>query len=152
MCNRLGVTLANKIFSIFAGDNLYIPNGAYLSKIRRNQEIIAAHNSGVKVHDLSVQYGVSTSQIYKIIAGVPQYKMAETCMQRLMDKLGTEDAQKVINAFPGANLYVPYISKAENREKRNIEIRSRFDGSNYHKLAQIYGVSVRHIRNIIRGV
>lgn len=151
MRRRLGDALTLKIFTLFAGQNLYIPSSGLLDAARRNREISALHRGGLSVRELSERFGVSLSQVRRIVSGRGGCRRTLECMRRLEDRLGTEDAGRLAKAFSGRYLYIPLNCKALDRVQRDAEIRERFNGGNAAERAMCYGLSGRRIHAIVKG-
>lgn len=151
MRRRLGGPLTLKIFTLFAGQDLYIPSRNLLDAARRNREIAALHDDGLSVRELSERFGVSLSQIRRIAAGRGGCRRTLECMRKLEARLGAEDAGELVRVFSGRSLYIPLNCKALDRARRNADIRTLFNGANTAELAACYGLSGRQIHKIVKG-
>lgn len=149
--SRLGGALTLKIFTLFAGQDLYVPSKALLDAARRNREIAALRQDGYSIRELSERFGVSQTQVRRIIAGRGTCRRTLESMRKLEDRLGPEDAGKLAEAFPGMSLYIPLNAKAHDKARRNAEIRAAFNGGNTAELALGYGLSRRQINAILKG-
>ena len=71
--------------------------------------------------------------------------------RELADIIGIEAYKKLVQHFGGSYIY---INKPDTltRNERNIEIRKKFNGSNYCQLAQEYQLTENRIRSILREV
>lgn len=69
----------------------------------------------------------------------------------IAEELGMEAFMRLSRLCGGQCLYIPKPESLE-REARDREIRSRFNGGNYRALALQYRLSERQIRKIINGV
>lgn len=151
MRRRLGDTLTLKIFTLFAGQDLYVPSKALLDAAQRNRAIAALRGDGFSVRELSKYFGVSQTQVRRIVSGRGRCRRTLDSMRKLEDRLGPEDAGKLAEAFPGMYLYIPLNCKAIDRARRNAEIRASFNGSNASELVMRYGLSRRQIYKILKG-
>lgn len=70
--------------------------------------------------------------------------------QDIVDALGLENFLTLSDLCGGLSLYIPKRESLE-RDCRDREIRSRFDGGNYKVLAAQFRLSERQIRKIISG-
>lgn len=68
----------------------------------------------------------------------------------IVENLGMDSFLKLARLCGGQNLYVPKMETLE-REGRDREIRSLFNGGNYRTLAVQFRLSERQIRKIING-
>lgn len=68
----------------------------------------------------------------------------------IVENLGMDSFLKLTRLCGGQNLYVPKMETLE-REGRDREIRSLFNGGNYRTLAVQFRLSERQIRKIING-
>lgn len=68
--------------------------------------------------------------------------------KELAEIIGTEAYIKLVEAYGGSTVYVAKNDKIK-RVKRDIEIRRKFDGKNFHSLAAEYKLSEKTIRNIL---
>lgn len=68
----------------------------------------------------------------------------------IVENLGMDSFLKLTRLCGGQNLYVPKMETLE-REGRDREIRSLFNGGNYRALAIQFRLSERQIRKIING-
>lgn len=68
----------------------------------------------------------------------------------IAENLGMDSFLKLIRLCGGQTLYVPMMKTLE-KEGRDREIRSLFNGGNYRALAIQYRLSERQIRKIIKG-
>ena len=70
--------------------------------------------------------------------------------KELADVIGVEAYKKLVQHFGGSYIY---INKPDTltRNERNIEIRKKFNGSNYCQLAQEYQLTENRIRSIVKG-
>lgn len=68
----------------------------------------------------------------------------------IAESIGMEAFLRLTLLCGGQNLYVPKRESME-RERRDREIRSRFNGGNYRALAAQFRLSERQIRKIING-
>lgn len=66
----------------------------------------------------------------------------------IVENLGMDSFLKLTRLCGGQNLYVPKMETLE-REGRDREIRSLFNGGNYRTLAVQFRLSERQIRKII---
>ena len=71
--------------------------------------------------------------------------------RELVNVIGLEAYKKLVQHFGGSYIY---INKPDTltRNERNIEIRKKFNGSNYCQLAQEYQLTENRIRSILREV
>lgn len=68
----------------------------------------------------------------------------------LIDTIGLEHTQKLVNTFGGSQLYIPMIENIA-KEYRNSEIyRDYKNGMNYHALSQKYNLSSVTIRKVVK--
>jgi Mor family transcriptional regulator len=78
----------------------------------------------------------------------------ESSLQSVRELLGVVDAEtvyKLMCHFGGENIFIPKICKFEAVE-RNKKIREDFySGLSHNQIAKKYGLSSRHIINIING-
>ena len=65
----------------------------------------------------------------------------------IAEAIGLEAYRRLVEYAGGGFIYITQ-SKTLSRVLRDEEIRKDFDGSNYRELAQKYGLSTKHIRNI----
>ena len=70
--------------------------------------------------------------------------------QDIVETIGIDAFVQLTLLCGGQNLYIPKRESLE-REGRDRDIRSRFDGGNYRALARQYRLSERQIRKIING-
>lgn len=68
----------------------------------------------------------------------------------IVENLGMDSFLKLIRLCGGQSLYVPKMETLE-REGRDREIRSLFNGGNYRALAIQFRLSERQVRKIING-
>lgn len=68
----------------------------------------------------------------------------------IVENLGMDSFLKLTRLCGGQNLYVPKMETLE-REGRDREIRSLFNGGNYRALAIQFRLSERQVRKIING-
>lgn len=68
----------------------------------------------------------------------------------IVENLGMDSFLKLTRLCGGQTLYVPKMETLE-REGRDREIRSLFNGGNYRALAIQFRLSERQIRKIING-
>lgn len=68
--------------------------------------------------------------------------------RELAEVIGLEAYKKLVERYGGSHIY---INKADTitRNKRNSEIKEKFDGSNYRELAREYNLSEVTIRTIV---
>ena len=71
--------------------------------------------------------------------------------RELVNVIGLDAYKKLVQHFGGSYIY---INKPDTltRNERNIEIRKKFNGSNYCQLAQEYQLTENRIRSILREV
>lgn len=69
----------------------------------------------------------------------------------MYDIVGEEKFLEIVKMYGGSNVYIPTY-KSVIRNCRNREIISRFNGVNTAQLSREYGISVTHIKNIIKGI
>ena len=69
--------------------------------------------------------------------------------QELAELIGLESTFKLAAVFDGGSIYLPKLERSLV-EFRNQIIREEFDGANVRKLARRWGLSIRHIRHIVR--
>ncbi|MDE5854044.1 MAG: DNA-binding protein [Ruminococcus sp.] len=78
-----------------------------------------------------------------------------TCLDQLsgdqreiVETVGLDAYRKLVTSYGGSHVY---ICKSETvlRELRNSEIRSKFNGYNYHELAKEYNLSEKTVREIV---
>lgn len=67
----------------------------------------------------------------------------------LAEVIGLDAYKKLVQHYGGSYIY---INKPDTvtRKERNDEICSKFDGSNYSRLAQEYNLTENRIRSILR--
>ena len=70
-------------------------------------------------------------------------------MAELTEMYGFDGALKFVHRFQGTQIYVPKLSSVV-RERRDYHIRTEFTGANHFDLARRYGLSVSHVREILR--
>lgn len=71
-------------------------------------------------------------------------------IMELVDTIGLEHTQKLVNTFGGSQLYIPMIENIA-REYRNSEIyRDYKNGTTYHALSKKYNLSSMTIRNVVK--
>lgn len=68
----------------------------------------------------------------------------------IVENLGMDSFLKLTRLCGGQSLYVPKMETLE-REGRDREIRSLFNGGNYRALAIQFRLSERQVRKIING-
>lgn len=70
--------------------------------------------------------------------------------RELVNVIGLDAYKKLVQHFGGSYIY---INKPDTltRNERNIEIRKKFNGSNYCQLAQEYQLTENRIRSIVKG-
>lgn len=68
----------------------------------------------------------------------------------IVENLGMDNFLKLTRLCGGQNLYIPKRESLE-REGRDREIRSLFNGGNYRALAIQFRLSERQVRKIING-
>ena len=71
--------------------------------------------------------------------------------KELADVIGLDAYKKLVQHYGGSYIY---INKPNTivRNERNIEIRKKFNGSNYCQLAQEYQLTENRIRSILKEV
>lgn len=69
----------------------------------------------------------------------------------MYDIVGEEKFLEIVKMYGGSNVYIPTY-KSVIRNCRNREIISRFNGVNTAQLSREYGISVTHIKNIVKGI
>ena len=71
--------------------------------------------------------------------------------RELVNVIGLDAYKKLVQHFGGSYIY---INKPDTltRNERNIEIRKKFNGSNYCQLAQEYQLTENRIRSILKEV
>lgn len=70
--------------------------------------------------------------------------------QDIVCELGLDTFLRLTRLCGGQCLYIPKAESME-REARDRDIRTRFDGGNYRALAAQYRLSERQVRKIING-
>lgn len=66
-----------------------------------------------------------------------------------IETLGLEGAMRFVQRFGGCQIYIPKLSRMV-RERRDQRIRAEFTGANHFDLARRYGLSMSHVREILR--
>lgn len=67
----------------------------------------------------------------------------------MIEIIGEKNFLELTKLYGGQTLYFPmYLSST--REKRNQEIKRRFDGTNLNQLATEYRLSVNQVRRILK--
>ena len=71
--------------------------------------------------------------------------------RKLVNIIRLDAYKKLVQHYGGSYIY---INKPDTivRNERNIEIRKKFNGSNYCQLAQEYQLTENRIRSILKGV
>jgi len=68
--------------------------------------------------------------------------------KEIIELIGMDAYVKLCKRFGGHVVYIGEYDKIQN-DQRNKEIISKFDGGNYYRLADEYGLSERSVRYII---
>ena len=68
----------------------------------------------------------------------------------IVNEIGLDAFLSICRLVGGLAIYFPKMESLE-RNGRDREIRSRFDGGNYKQLAKMFRLSERQIRKIING-
>lgn len=61
---------------------------------------------------------------------------------------GTQALKAILNSHGGAEMYIPTETDMY-KAWRNFQIRARFKGDNYDKLAEEWQLTARQVRNLI---
>jgi hypothetical protein len=69
----------------------------------------------------------------------------------LVRMIGYQDAMKLVRAFGGEILYPAICRQMAKRVRDDAIVRTVAMGSRYELVADLYSVSVRHVRNLIAG-
>ncbi len=69
--------------------------------------------------------------------------------KELIDTIGNEKVQKIVDIFYGKIIYFPKIKETCKQKIKN-RIVEEFNGYNYTQLAKKYGYTERYIRKIIK--
>ena len=68
--------------------------------------------------------------------------------QEMADVIGVDATVKLAQVFAGASVYFPKLARAL-LSLRNQAMRREFDGANVKALARRWGLSTRHVRQIV---
>lgn len=70
---------------------------------------------------------------------------------KLVHMIGFQAAQKLVRAFGGEILYPAACTELDRAERNRAIIKALRDGGRIEAVAMIFGVSVRHVRNMRRA-
>ncbi len=68
--------------------------------------------------------------------------------KEIAEIIGIEAYRKLVEHYGGSSIYINKFDTI-TRPERDMEIRKKFNGTNYHELAKEYGLSETGIRKII---
>lgn len=68
--------------------------------------------------------------------------------QEMAEVIGVEPTIHLASIFAGSSVYFPKLERALIGQ-RNRAIRSEFDGANIRELSRRWGLSARHVRQIV---
>ncbi|MGL6106418.1 Mor transcription activator family protein [Romboutsia sp.] len=67
----------------------------------------------------------------------------------IIEIVGMEKFKELCRFYGGHTVYFP-LQRSVEREERNKEIVGKFNGVNFENLATLYGMSVTHVRRILK--
>lgn len=80
------------------------------------------------------------------LASITQLRSEQ--QKEIAEIIGIEAYRKLVEHYGGSSIYINKFDTI-TRPERDMEIRKKFNGANYHELAKEYGLSETGIRKII---
>ena len=145
----VGSDNAERLFTAFAGETIYITSVDSDFLKDRNSMILAAYQEGARAEDIARMHSLSPQQVRSIIRGNGTWSRSVCCYKRIVDIVGWDGARDLMQSLPGVHVYVPVRGAYERAVRDKELLRTYLDGVPPANIARKYRISVRAVYKIL---